>query len=77
MQIVCGKFFAFLDIFDCSAGKCEIIPRKADGVGRTRMVDDGGDGEQSLKVNIFVWVFTDNISICVNNTCKNNSSSVL
>jgi hypothetical protein len=35
------------------------------------MVEDGGSWEQSLQVNILVWVLTNNVGICVKNSWKN------
>ena len=66
VQVVCGYFFPFLDGHHRSAGKCEVILCKADCVGCAGMVEDGGDGEQSLQVNILVRVFTNNVSIRIN-----------
>ena len=77
VEIVCGQFFSFLDVCHCPAGECEVVPGKADCVGCAGMVDDGGDGEQSLEVNILVWVLTNYVRIGINNSCNKMSSCFL
>ena len=41
-----------------------------DGVGSARVVDDGGDREQALEINILNWDLTNDVRIGMNNSWK-------
>ena len=65
VEVVGGYFFPFLDGCDCPTGKSEVILGIADGVGGAGVVEDGGDGEETLDIHIFVRVLTNDIGIGV------------
>ena len=68
VEVVGGQLLPLLDVCHCSADKAEVLPGKADGVCCARVVNDGGHREQSLKVNILVWVLTNYVRICINDS---------
>ena len=70
MKIIGGDFFTLLNSLHCSTRELKIVSCKANCVGSTGVVDDGGDREESLNINIFVGILADDISIGIYNTCK-------
>ena len=61
VKIVGSQLISLLDVSDSSADKAEVLPGKTDGVRHAGVVDDGGDREESLNVNILVRVFSKDI----------------
>ena len=65
VKVIGCYLLPFLDGHNSPAGEGEVVLRVADCVRCAGMVQNRGDGEESLDVNIFVWVFTNNICICI------------
>ena len=68
VEVVGGQLAPFLDVNHCTANEFEVVRGEADGVGVAGMIDDGGDREQSLDVDIPVWILADNVSVRINNS---------
>ena len=63
VKVVSRQLATFLDVNHCSADELEVVRGEADGVGVAGMIDDGRDGEQSLDVDVPVWILSNDISV--------------
>ena len=68
VKIVGCQLLPLLHVSHGAAGEGEVVPGKADGVCRARVVQDRCDWEQPLKVNILRCVLSNDVGICVDHT---------
>ena len=66
VKVVGRQLLPLLHVRHSPTGESEVVPGKADRVCCARVVQDRGDREETLKVNVFRGIFPNDVGVGVN-----------